>query len=325
MTDHVDRYVNLTANDRSVTSLHAMLADARSGILLVGITPPRQSASQSEVEQIARITLSRLESLDLDGLVLYDIDDESDRNPAERPFPYLPTMDAAEFHRKYLHAWTKPSVIYRCVGKYSPAELEGWLGSTETNRMLGVLVGASSGAKPVQTRLSHAYAIRSEVRPEFLVGGVAISERHTQTGREHLRMLSKQANGCDFFISQIVYDVDATKSLLSDYYYSCLECGTKPRTVIITLSVCGSLKTLSFLKWLGVNVPRWLENALRKAPDPLAESYDQCLANAQDLVNFCRRLGMPLGFNIESVSNRKIEIDAAMTLAANVRRLLSSG
>jgi hypothetical protein len=31
------------------------------------------------------------------GLVLYDIDDESDRTPNERPFPFLPTMDPAEY------------------------------------------------------------------------------------------------------------------------------------------------------------------------------------------------------------------------------------
>ena len=40
--------------------------------------------------------------------------------------------------------------------------------------------------------------------------------------------------------------------------------------------MCGSLKTLAFLHWLGVNVPRWLENTLRHAADPLAESYEQC-------------------------------------------------
>jgi hypothetical protein len=33
----------------------------------------------------------------IDGLVLYDIDDESDRNPNERPFPFLPTMDPAKY------------------------------------------------------------------------------------------------------------------------------------------------------------------------------------------------------------------------------------
>jgi hypothetical protein len=83
------------------------------------------------------------------------------------------------------------------------------------------------------------------------------------------------------------------------------------------------MKTLAFLKWLGVNVPRWLENTLRHAPDPLAESYEQCVRNARDLIAFCRRLGLPFGFNVESVSIRKVEIDASVALAVRLRELLS--
>ncbi len=61
-----------------------MLANANSGILLFGITPPRRSTSPERVKEIADVTLARLAGLDLDGLILYDIDDESDRNPDER-------------------------------------------------------------------------------------------------------------------------------------------------------------------------------------------------------------------------------------------------
>lgn len=83
-----------------------------------------------------------------------------------------------------------------------------------------------------------------------------------------------------------------------------------------TLSVCGSMKTLEFLCWLGVDVPRWMENALAHASDTLSESYDQCLATEAELTTFCEGLGMPHGFNVESVSNRKVEIETAVRLAA---------
>jgi hypothetical protein len=66
--------------------LRVMLAEAGSGVLLFGITPPRLSASAEQVREIAAVTRARLASLDLDGLVLYDIDDESDRNPADLTF-----------------------------------------------------------------------------------------------------------------------------------------------------------------------------------------------------------------------------------------------
>jgi hypothetical protein len=299
-----------------------MLEDAHSGILLVGITPPRRSASAAQADEIAAVTTARLADVDLDGLVLYDIDDESDRNPEDRPFPYLPTMDPAVFHRDHLGGFTPPVVIYRCVGKYPRSELSSWLRAVDTDRVMSVFVGASSSDKEVRLDLPGAHDLRREVRPELLVGGVSITERYSRGRDEHLRMVSKQERGCAYFISQVVYDVDATKSMLSDYYYACLDRGLAPRPVILTMSVCGSLKTLAFLQWLGVDVPRWLENTLRRAPDPLAESYDQCVSNARDLIAFCRRLGLPFGFNVESVSIRKVEIDASIALAVELREML---
>ncbi len=299
-----------------------VLASAEGEALLLGLTPPRESVSAEEAARIAEVTLSRLEGLELDGLVLYDIDDEGDRNPEQRPFPYLPTMDPAVFYAEHLSAWQRPAVIYRCVGKYEPGHLSQWLSSVDSDRVMSVFVGASSAAKPVRTRLAEAQELRDRVRPELSLGSVAITERYSRRGDEHLRMIAKQERGTSFFITQIVYDVDATKSLLSDYYYACAERGISPRRVVFTLSVCGSMKTLSFLHWLGVDVPRWLENSLRHSPDPLTESLDQCLVNAQDLAGFCRRLGMPFGFNVESVSIRKAEIDASVHLAKSIRTLL---
>jgi hypothetical protein len=306
-------------------SLHEMLAQAHSGMLLFGLTPPRQTASPEQVAEIAAVTLARLAPLDLDGLVLYDIDDESDRNPDQRPFPYLPTMDPAAFHAEHLGGWQRPVVIYRCVGKYPEAELDTWLRTADVDRVLGVFVGASSGQKAVHTGLRQALALRGDVRPELLLGGVAITERYSRGRDEHLRMLAKQSQGCTFFITQVVYDVDATKSMLSDYFYACAAEHVAPRPVVLTLSVCGSAKTLSFLQWLGVDVPRWLENTLRHTDDPLAESYEQCVANARDLTSFCRRLGIPFGFNVESVSIRKVEIEATVALAVELRAVLGRG
>lgn len=304
--------------------LRTMLERAEDGVLLLGLTPPRRSVTAEQAAQIAEVTLARLASVDIDGLILYDIDDESDRNPQERPFPYLPTMDPAAFHADHLGSWDRPVIVYRCVGKYSESELEDWLTAADVDRVMGVFVGASSRDKGVRTGLTQAYALRSRVREDMPLGAVAITERYTRSGDEHVRMLTKQERGCGFFVTQVVYDVAATKSLVSDYFYTCAQKGVPPRPVIFTLSVCGSLKTLAFLHWLGVDVPRWLENALRYSDDPLAESYQQCVATARELVDFCRGLGMPFGFNVESVSIRKVEIEASVELARHVRGLLDS-
>jgi hypothetical protein len=302
--------------------LRTALGRSCSGILVVGITPPRRDTTPERRAEIAKITLERLTPLNLDALILYDIDDESDRNPQQRPFPYLPTIDPVEFREDHLEAWSRPVVIYRCVGKYREHALESWLRTADPTTTGSVFVGASSREKAVLTNLDRAYELHRQLRPELPLGGVVIPERYIRGQDEHLRMLAKQDRGCEFFISQVIYDLDTTKSLLSDYFYLCAERGVTPQPVVLTLSVCGSLKTLAFLRWLGVNVPRWLDNALRHAADPLAESYEQCLANARELVSFCRRLQLPFGFNVESVSNRRVEIEASMSLAAEINGLL---
>ncbi|GLY01526.1 5,10-methylenetetrahydrofolate reductase [Actinoplanes sp. NBRC 101535] len=298
-------------------TLHTSLAEARGGVLLFSITPPRRSATAERIKEIATVTLDRLGGLDLDGLILYDIDDESDRNPDERPFPYLPTLDPARYLTDHLGGWDKPVIIYRCVGKYPEDELRNWMASAGPE-VLGVFVGASSGGKDVHTGLRRAQELRAEVRPDLPLGAVAISER----ADEHLRMLTKQDRGASFFVSQVVYHVNETKNLVSDYFYECRRRGVTPRTIVFTLSLCGSLKTLEFVRWLGVDIPRWLQNSIEHSPDPLAESYRQCVAIARDLIDFCDHLGVPYGFNIESVSIRKAEIEATTDLATEVAALL---
>ena len=297
------------------------MTDAESGVVLFGITPPRLSTGPERIREITAATLARLDALHVDGLALYDIDDESDRNPAERPFPYLPTLDPAVYHAEYLGEWKRAAVVYRCVGKYTEPEMRSWLEAADTDRVLSVFVGASSKEKSVRLRLPEAHALRRDVRPDLLLGGVAITERP----EEHLRLIAKQQAGCAYFISQVVYNVDAAKSMVSDYYYACREQQLEPKPVLFTLSVCGSPKTLEFLKWLGVDVPRWLENSLSHADDTLAESYQQCLANARDLIAFCRKLGMPFGFLVESVSIRKVEIEASVALAGELSGMLGRG
>ncbi len=57
----------------------------------------------------------------------------------------------------------------------------------------------------------------------------------------------------------------------------------------------------------------------------LEASYQLALTAAIELMSYCRRLGMPFGINIESVSIRKVEIEASVMLAAHLRDELRSG
>jgi hypothetical protein len=303
--------------------LRGRIAARQGEFLLFALTPPRASTTPESAQEIADVTVERLEPLGLDGLILYDIDDEADRNPEERPFPFLPTMDPADYLDRHLDAWRTPVVVYRATSKYTEEELRDWVGSQDPSRRMAVFVGAPSRERPVATTLRRAQQLRAELAPDLLLGAVAIPERHTRKGDEHLRLVAKQEAGCSYFVTQVVYDVNAAKNLVSDYAYECRDRNLPPIPIVFTFSVCGSMKTLRFLRWLGVDVPRWIENDLRHADDTLDASLAQAEATALELISFCRHLDVPFGINVESVSIRKVEIEASVRLAERLRRGLT--
>lgn len=263
--------------------------------------------------------MARLRPLEPDGLILYDIDDETERNPEERPFPFMPTLDPAEYLADHLGDWQAPVIVYRAVSKYAPDELRGWLSAQDPARVMTVLVGAASSSTAGRTSLSDAQALRLDANPGLQLGGVAIPERHSRREDEHLRLLAKQEAGCGFFVTQVIYDINAAKNLVSDYHYECQARGVAPAPFVFTFSTCGSMKTLQFLRWLGVDVPRWIENDLEHAADTLEASYEQALAIATELIAFCRSLRVPFGINVESVSRRRVEIEASVRLAEQLQ------
>jgi hypothetical protein len=299
-----------------------LLARTREGVLLYGLTPPRATTTPDQADAVAEATLTRLRSVQVDGLVLYDVDAEADRAATPRPFPFMPMMDPARFLDRHLGGWEGPAVVYRAVAKYSGDELTAWLTAADHDRVLTVLVGAASREQVVMTSLPEAYRRHAGLTRPPRMGGVAIAERHADTGAEHERMMNKQAAGCEFFVSQVCYDLDHTRNMLSDYAYGCRDQGRAPRPVVLTLAPCGSVKTLEFMTWLGIDVPAWLRAEITRSADPLTASYEQCVVNARVLIAFCRRLGLPFGINVESLTNRKVEIDASLDLVREIRGLL---
>jgi len=299
-----------------------LLARTRNGVLLYGLTPPRQTSTPDQADSIAASALTRLRSVQVDGLVLYDVDAEADRTEAARPFPFMPMMDPAHFLDQHLSDWAGSVIVYRAVGKYTGDQLDRWLSDADRDRVLTVLVGAASRNQRVQTSLTEAHRRHAALALPPRMGGVVIAERHASSGTEHVRMMRKQDAGCEFFISQVCYDLDHTRNLLSDYTYSCRDRGLDPQPVVLTLAPCGSVQTLEFMSWLGIEVPRWLREEITRGDDPLTASYEQCLLNARALIAHCRRLGLRFGINVESLTNRKAEIDASIDLAGEVRNLL---
>ncbi|MBP5668383.1 MAG: methylenetetrahydrofolate reductase [Salinivirgaceae bacterium] len=304
-----------------LATLKERILNRESGFLFYGLTPPKASTGDERVREIADKQMARVRSLNVDALILYDLQDESSRNANPRPFPFSETIKPDVYSRNYLTDLQLPKIIYKSVGKYSPAEFANWVRTADND--LSVFVGSPSKSQTDSLTLSNAYRIKNEQNVQMVLGGVTIPERHHLKGDEHLRLFSKIDNGCRFFVSQCVYSVNHTLDFLSDYYYTALEQQRPMVPVIFTLTPCGSTKSLEFLDWLGIDVPHWLHNDLQHSENILHRSVDVCSSIAAEIVDFCRAKSIPMGFNIESVAIRKEEIEASIELVGNVRALLN--
>ena len=301
-------------------SLAEKLASRSAGICLYGFAPPKQATPSERLEAIVAQQLVRLGSLPVDGLIVYDIQDEAERVSVPRPFPFLPTLPPEVYAHDHLGSLAVPKIVYRCVNRDTRDGFVRWLESENARPRISVLVGAPSRHSQVGLRLTDAYALARQHSSNLLLGGIAIAERHARTLDEHNRILTKTEKGCRFFVTQAVYDVTSTKSLLSDYALAVDKTGGMPLPIILTFSPCGSEKTLSFMKWLGIAFPRWLENDLQSARDPLRKSLELCEQIFVEVLDYAEDKGIPLGVNVESVSIRKEEIEASVELLQLLRR-----
>jgi hypothetical protein len=294
-----------------------------SGILLYGITPPKSQTPSEKVSEIAGRTLNNLRSLDIDALVVYDVQDESARTTEERPFPFASALDPFEYASQYLHELAAPKIIYRPAGKFTKEELSRWLEGLKQHKFYPIFVGLPSPDFVVKTSLKEAYNIwRENHENHSVIGAVTIPERHAILKDEDVRILDKVESGVSYFISQCIFNVEYTKKILEDLVISCEKKNQVVPTVIFTLTVCGSVKTLQFMEWLGIHIPHDIKEELKVSTNPVTRSVEIAIDIAKDLIQYCQGKSIPFGFNIESVAIRKEEIDASLELINTVGQLL---
>jgi len=287
--------------------LKARLLDPRSAVLLYGTTPPRAGTADDAVRTAAEKLAARLASLPLDGVVVYDIQDETGRTASPRPFPFAGTIDP----RDYARLLGLPTIVYKALGSIDEAAWRTWLAATAPLHPLVSVVGRPTSGVRHALPLSRAIRIAAE---HCTVGGVAIAERHTAERSESARLLAKGIEGCGYFISQTVYHAEATIRLLADYARDCRGAGVTPRRVVLSFAPVVREKTLAFLHWLGVRVAPETAQAILGAAQPLDKSIEICRDNLRRILDQPYAAEIPLGINVESVSINRDEIDASIRL-----------
>ncbi len=299
------------------------ILNKESGLVFYSLTPPKINNDLEKIHAIAQKQLSMLNKANIDGLILYDIQDETDRTEAERPFAFISTVQPDMYAKEFLKELNVPKIVYKSIANSNEDDFNTWL-KNNSDLEFSVFVGASSQQQVLKNNfsLSDAYRLRKDNFDSLILGGVTIPERHVKSADEHLRIFKKVQNGCSFFVSQCVYSPNNAKNLLSDYFYASMESEIELSPMIFTLAPCGSLKTLKFMEWLGIEVPKWLYNDLKHSNNILDKSVNVCKNIAFEMIEYAQAKNIPFGFNIESVSIKKEEIEASELLLNEVLSLL---
>ena len=296
--------------------LKSKLLDPHETVRLYGTTPPRLGTAQDQVERAADRLAARIGALPIDGVVVYDIQDETGRTALPRPFPFIGTVEPRAYSRLLVERTGKPAITYKSLGQMGEPEWRDWLAESRKRHAVEFLsvVGRPTSGIRYSLPLGRAIRIASGPATGLVVGGVAIAERHTDARSESARLLAKGIEGCGYFISQTVYQAAATERLLRDYLRDCRGAGVEPRRIVLTFAPVGRERTLTFVRWLGVEVPERTARAVLGARNPLAKSIEICRDNLRRILDQPYVGHIPLGINIESVSINRDEIDASVDL-----------
>ena len=284
-------------------------------VLLYGITPPKLGTNDEKVSQIAEKLKARVPKELVDGFVIYDLQDESSRNSDDRIFEFFETIAPEFYHQKYLSEYD--AIIYKVVNKSSKDEFSKFIQNVNSPV---VLVGSSSSKERVKFSLKDAYKIKNEFAPNLSMGGICIPERHNTKKNENFRVARKSIDGCEFFITQAVYDLESAKNFIDDY----AKMEVDKKKIIFTLTPCGSSKMLNFMKWLGIYVGSEIEKTLLSSENMLEKSVNLNLEMFKFLQIYSKNKGIEIGVNVESISKKKVEIEASVELLKKVRQNLKT-
>ena len=285
-----------------------------SGLRFFSFTPPKDDISINKLYRLNSRRNNRLKEIEIDGVLIYDVQDENGYGYDSRPFEYKKHLNAFSYADSFCAINTTPQIRFAALDNYSKESLVSDV--LQGNNDPLVLVGSSVNGKSKNSlSLSDAYSVYNSLGRNQPLGGIAIPERHNLKRNEARVMVTKQKSGVNFFISQCIFNPDLMIKLIQDYKNECESLGIKPVTIIMSFTPVLDVKGLQLLEWLGINVPQAFtkEFISSRQRESFVYSYLKCIIIR--LAGIFDYYQVPFGINIESVINKRPEVDFACSLA----------
>ncbi len=302
-------------------NLRDKIFDPKYPVILYELLPPaNHDSSTSSLDAYIECAIDLLTStpIAIDAVNIPEIREE-DHSTSKRTKMYVPKMNPGVFAKKLEKAsYSHVEVILNHCTVYEPWKKQKlWLDSviTEHNINAIILVGGSCAKTkyPGPSVVEMGDYILKKYQNNMLCGGITIPTRrcHDQENDEPYRLYTKGLHGMDFFTTQIIYEPISIKLLLRDYAKVCHERKVDPKRIFLSFAPVSTNKDLEFLRWLGVSIPKTVENELFKADIGIGWRSTKTAVNIlQEILNFMveEDIHVPLGLNIEHITRHNFEL-----------------
>lgn len=277
--------------------------------LMLELTSPSKRAPVETVfktvDQVAEVvkTLGCVDFLNIPEII-----EENHRGD-----PLYKNLDVLDFATLLREKTSKETVVNKVVAHLKPDEFKNWLETAVLKRGLrhAVFVGGSSSSKkyagPSVVEANKFATSFNNLR----IGNISIPNRKNEVER----LLSKTDAGCSFFTTQILFETESIKRLLSEYERECDKKSLEPAAFFLCFAPVNDVIDIEFIKWLGAELPHEVENLFKEsgkgmglASIKLAEElWREIYSYAEE-----NRLRVPLSLNVEPISLRNLQLSREM-------------
>lgn len=280
--------------------------------MIFEVIPNAKTASEASSNKIIeRIVNAICEMKEISILNIPEIVEENHIG-----LPYYRNVDTREFGAVLREKCNKDIMLNTVVVHYKSKEIfEKWLDECidKYNIKNFVFVGQKINSfKYSGPSIIEANSIARGKKVNF--GNIFIPERENEADR----LISKTAAGCNFFTSQVLFELDRVINMLQEYSIKCSEFNLKPAKFFLSFSPVSTVEDIAFIKWLGAEISEKTEQRLKAAHNMGEESIRIAVEVWSKISDFFENNAkISLGLNLEYITLHNLE------LSKNIVNILS--
>lgn len=297
--------------------------------VLYELIPPPTSNKGNGKNAFFQVIDKILSDVHVDAINIPEIHDEVGKTK-EREAYTVPKTDPRFFARELLNRRNDTALIVNHIVVYDKMKIfQQWV--KQAYKKFGIRNAIFVGGESDKIKYFGPTVVEASswVRDNFnkdcgknnkmLIGGITIpTRRHGNPEHdEPVRLFRKGQSGIEFFTSQVIYESDSIKRLLSDYDELCRKKGVKSKRIFLSFAPVSTIKDIKFLRWLGVLIPSSVEQELHEGWIGMGwRSVELCEKILIDILNHIEKssLRVPIGINVEHVMKYNVELSKELLI-----------